>query len=131
MDDDLALARLEMQPAHVQREGMEPNRHLAGRHHGDARNVDGPLHDDLGGLRHHGRQIDRRPASNSSPWTGVRRCLTCSMIACCTSGRFRAALVGTLSLLLHIRITSITTRAARRSASVVKAGMDRPSGFKK
>ncbi|MCY1383122.1 hypothetical protein D9M69_712170 [compost metagenome] len=57
MDDDLAFTRLEVELAHVQLEGVEPRRDLASRHHRDARDVDGLLHHDFGGLRHHDGQI--------------------------------------------------------------------------
>ncbi|CRQ43451.1 hypothetical protein PAERUG_E3_London_17_VIM_2_03_09_06322 [Pseudomonas aeruginosa] len=57
LPDDLALAWLEMKLAHIQLEGVEARRDLASRYHRDARDVDGLLHHDLGGLRHHGGQV--------------------------------------------------------------------------
>ena len=45
---------------HVQLEGVEARRDLASRHHCDARDVDGLLHHDLGGLGYHFGQINHR-----------------------------------------------------------------------
>jgi hypothetical protein len=108
---------------------MEARRDLASRYHGDARDVDGLLHHDLGGLRHHSGQdrvrglIIRRQPANRLAAASSRSATSARISASAPQASSSALLVGTRSRLTsYLPITSMTTRAACFSASVMNTG---------